>query len=67
MKLRQIYGIKHSELHPPFAVRYLTTNGKRALVRSRPVRPEVSKGKRDFLRKHEVSFSIHLAASAASG
>jgi hypothetical protein len=36
-------------------------------VRSRPVRPEVSKGERDFLRKNEVSFSIKLAASAASG
>jgi len=67
MKLRQIYGIKHSELQLPFALRYLTTNGKRALLRSRPVRPEVSKGEREFLRKYEVSYSIKVAASAASG
>jgi len=31
MKLREIYGLKNSEPQLPFAVRYLTTNGKQGL------------------------------------
>jgi hypothetical protein len=50
MKLREIDGLKYSEPQLPFAVRYLTTNGKHRLVLSLPVRPEVSKGERlDFI------------------
>jgi len=31
------------------------------------VRPEVSKGERDFLQSRQFSYSINLAAPAASG
>jgi len=48
MKLREIYGLKNSEPQLPFAVRYLTTNGKQGLVLPLPVRPEVSKGERVY-------------------
>jgi hypothetical protein len=66
MKLRGIYGLKDSEPPLLFAVRYLTANGEQGLMLSPPVRPEVSKGEGLHFKGYRVSFTIKLAAPAAS-
>jgi len=68
MKLHEIDGIsktRNRTLRSWFDTSPRTE--KPILVDSLTVRPEVSKGERDFLRSYRVSCLIKLAARAASG